>query len=91
MKEGEEEYNPQHDAPSLDEEEIPQTEKEIFLSKNSKITQSLSPYHNQGRMAAQSCIMMTPTAHTLDIASTSYMFASHRKYCLDDDKIVGFL
>lgn len=32
-----EEYNPEHDASSSDEEEIPQGERETLLSKNSKI------------------------------------------------------
>lgn len=75
-----EEYNPEHDASSSDEEEIPQAERETFLSKNSKITWSLSPYDNQGRMAAQNVIRMTPgptrhaVAHAQDIASTFFMF-----------------
>ncbi|XP_051522644.1 piggyBac transposable element-derived protein 4-like [Myxocyprinus asiaticus] len=75
-----EEYNPEHDASSSDEEEIPQAERETFLSKNSKITWSLSPYNNQGRMTAQNVIRMTPgptrhaVAHAQDIASTFYMF-----------------
>ena len=69
-----------HNASSSDEEEIPQAERETFLSKNSKITWSLSPYDNQGRMAAQNVIRMTPgptrhaVAHAQDIASIFNMF-----------------
>jgi hypothetical protein len=71
-------YNPEHNASSSDEE-IPQAERDTFLEKNSEITWSLSPYDNQGRMAAQNVIRMTPeptrhaVAHVQDSASTFYM------------------
>lgn len=93
-----EEYNPEHDASSSDEEEIPQAERETFLSKNSKITWSLSPYDNQGRMAAQNVIRMTPgptrhaVAHAQDIASTFYMFITPaiEKIILEMTNLEGF-
>ena len=84
------EYNPKHDASSSDEEEIPQAK--TFWSKKSKITWSLSPYDNQGRMAAQNVIRTTPgptrhaVVHDQDIASTFYMFITS-----GDDKFGGFL
>ena len=75
-----EEYNPDHDESSSDEEEIPQAERETFLAKNSQITWSSSPYDDQGRMAAQNVIRMTPgptrhaVAHVQDIVSTFNLF-----------------
>ena len=57
-----EEYNPEHDASSSDEEEeIPQAERETFLSKNRKIAWSLSPCDNRGRMAAPNVLTDYPS------------------------------
>ncbi|XP_051566192.1 uncharacterized protein LOC127447964 isoform X1 [Myxocyprinus asiaticus] len=72
--------------------------KETFLSKNSKITWSLSPYDNQGRMAEQNVIRMTPgptghaVAHAQDIASTFYMFITPaiEKIILEMTNLEGF-
>ena len=44
----EEEVSEEEDGEESDQEEIPQTERDTFLSKNSKITWSLSPYDNHG-------------------------------------------
>ena len=51
--------NPKHKG-----EDIPQAEREIFLSKNSKITWSSSPYDNQGGLTAQNVRKMVPIRHT---------------------------
>lgn len=51
-----------------------------FSSKNGKITCSSSPYDNQGRMAAQHVIQMTPgptrysVSHVEDISATFHLF-----------------
>jgi hypothetical protein len=65
-----EEYNPEHDASSSEEEkdDIPQAERETFLSKNGKIKWSSVEYHNQGRMAEHTVMEMTPGPTTYAIS-----------------------
>lgn len=93
-----EEYNPEHDASSSEEEEIPQAERETFLSKNGKITWSSAAYDKQGRMAAQNAMKMTPgstryaVSHAHDIASTFNLFITPaiKKIILEMTNLEGF-
>ncbi|KAK0149762.1 hypothetical protein N1851_009489 [Merluccius polli] len=75
----------QHDA-SSSEDEIPQAERETFLSRNGTFKWSSVAYHKQGRMAEHKVMEMTPgptthaVSHAHDIASTSsYLFITPAK------------
>ncbi|KAK0141279.1 hypothetical protein N1851_021722 [Merluccius polli] len=92
-----EEYNPEHDA-SSSEDEIPQAERETFLSINGTIKWSSVGYHKQGRMAEHKVMEMTPgpttqaVSHAHDIASTFYLFITPaiEKIILEMTNLRGF-
>ncbi|KAL7867627.1 hypothetical protein SRHO_G00090110 [Serrasalmus rhombeus] len=95
-----EECNPEDEASSdEEEEEIPQADRETFLSKNGKIAWSSSNSDsNQGRTAASNIIRMTPgptrysAAHVQDISSTFLLFITPaiEKIILENTKLEGF-
>lgn len=75
-----EEYNPEHNESSSEEEEILEAERETFLSKNVKITWSSAAFEKHGRSVEQNVIRMTPgptrsaISHAHDIVSTFQLF-----------------
>ncbi|KAL7849238.1 hypothetical protein SRHO_G00208610 [Serrasalmus rhombeus] len=95
-----EECNPEDEASSdEEEEEIPQADRETFLSKNGKIAWSSSNSDsNQGRTAASNIIRMTPgptrysAAHVQDISSTFLLFITPaiEKIILENINLEGF-
>lgn len=69
-------------------EKSPELQEGHFLSKNGKITQCLSPYNNQGTVAAQNVTKTTPersrhAACVQDMATALY--TSHRANDHRDD------
>ncbi|XP_060766902.1 piggyBac transposable element-derived protein 4-like [Neoarius graeffei] len=93
-----EEYNPEHHESSSEEEDIPEAEREIFLSKNSNIAWSSAAYAPDGKVAEQNIIRMTPgptryaVSNTHDLVSTFHLFITPaiEKIILEMTNLEGF-